>query len=146
MFEFQFSKSLFWFFLMILGQTIWSALEKNIRLGFRKGFVIPEQFPLLLIKQKNHNKRFGEFEFKYFGGSYVANKLKIILIDILLNLWHHRVWQRNVGKETTSKLEIVVHSSYCHQLILVQDVLTKLSNYTFRKKNLKKFSRFRIQH
>ena len=63
-----------------------------------------------------------------------------------LNLWHHRVWQRNVGKETTSKLEIVIHSSYCHQLILVQDVLTKLSNYTFRKKNLKKFSRFRIQH
>ena len=49
-----------------------------------------------------------------------------------LNLWHHRVWQRNVGKETTSKLEIVVHSSYCHQLILVQVVLTKLSNYTFR--------------
>ena len=27
---------------------------------------------------------------------------KIILIDIFLNLWHHRVWQRNVGKETTS--------------------------------------------
>ena len=80
----------------------------------------------------------------YTIGTLIGNK--IILIDILLNLWHHRVWQRNVGKETTSKLEIVVHSSYCHQLILVQDVLTKLSNYTFRKKNLKKFSRFRIQH
>ena len=53
---------------------IWGALEKNIRLGFRKGCVIPEQFALLLIKQKNHNKRFGEFEFKYFGGSDVANK------------------------------------------------------------------------
>ena len=122
------------------------SATNNLRLSFKKGCVIPEQLTLLLIKKKNHNKRFGEFEFKYFGGSHVANKLKIILIDILLNLWHHRVWQRNVGKETTSKLEIVVHSSYCHQLILVQDVLTKLSNYTFRKKNLKKFSRFRIQH
>ena len=25
---------------------------------------------------KNENKRFGEFEFEYFGGSDVANKLK----------------------------------------------------------------------
>ena len=31
-------------------------LEKNIRLGFRKGCMIPEQLALLLIKQKNHNK------------------------------------------------------------------------------------------
>ena len=37
--------------------------------------MIPERFALLLIKQKNHNKRFGEFEFEYFGGSDVANKL-----------------------------------------------------------------------
>ena len=50
-------------------------LEKNIRLGFRKGFVNPERFTLLLIKQKNHNKRFGEFKFEYFGGSDVTNKL-----------------------------------------------------------------------
>ena len=50
-------------------------VEKNIRLGFRKGWVIPERFALLLIKQKNQNKRFGEFEFEYFGGSDVANKL-----------------------------------------------------------------------
>ena len=63
---------------MILRQTIWGALEKNIRLGFRKGCVNPEQFALLLIKQKNHNKRFVEFEFKYFGGSDVANKLDIL--------------------------------------------------------------------
>ena len=60
---------------MILQQTIWGVLEKNIRLGFKKGWVIPERFALLLIKQKNHNKRFGEFE--YFGGSDVANKLYI---------------------------------------------------------------------
>ena len=59
---------------MILGQTIWGVLEKNIRLEFRKGFGIPEGFALRLIKQENHNKRFGEFEFEYFGGSNVANK------------------------------------------------------------------------
>ena len=62
--------------LMILQQTIWGRLEKNIRLEFRKGCVIPEQFTLLLIKQKNHNKRFGEFE--YFWGSDVENKLDIL--------------------------------------------------------------------
>ena len=50
-------------------------LEKNIRLEFRKGWVIPERFILLLIKQKNHSKRFREFELEYFGGSDVANKL-----------------------------------------------------------------------
>jgi len=37
--------------------------------------VIPEWLVLLLIKQKNHNKRFGEFE--YFGDSDVVNKLYI---------------------------------------------------------------------
>ena len=61
---------------MILRQTIWGALEKNIRLGFRKGCVIPERFAL--AKQKNHNKRFGEF--KYFGDSDVANKLCLVTI------------------------------------------------------------------
>ena len=71
---------------MILGQTIWGALEKNIRLGFRKGCVIPERFALLLIKQKNHNKKFGEFEFEYFGGSDVPNKLFVTKIYILLTL------------------------------------------------------------
>ena len=50
---------------MILWQTIWGTLEKNIRLGFRKGCVIPEWFALLLIKQKNYNKIFGEFEFEF---------------------------------------------------------------------------------
>ena len=60
---------------MILRQTIWGALEKNIRLGFRKGCVIPERFAL--AKQKNHNKRFGEFKFEYFGDSDVANKLVV---------------------------------------------------------------------
>jgi hypothetical protein len=59
---------------MVLQQTIWGGLEKN-RLGFRKGCVNPERFALLLIKQKNQNKRFGEFEFEYFGGSDVVNKL-----------------------------------------------------------------------
>ena len=49
--------------------------EVNIRLRFRKGCVIPEQLALLLIKQKNHNKRFGEFEFEYFGDSDVVNKI-----------------------------------------------------------------------
>ena len=49
--------------------------EANIILGFRKGFVIPERLALLLIKQKNHNKRFGQFEFEYFGDSDVVNKL-----------------------------------------------------------------------
>ena len=61
-----------------LWQKIWGALEKNIRLGFIKGFVITEWFVLLLIKQKNHNKRFGEFEFEYFGGSDVMNRLIVI--------------------------------------------------------------------
>ena len=61
---------------MILQQKVWGALEKNIRLGFRKGCMTPDWFALHLIKQKNHNKRFGEFEFEYFGGSDVANKLK----------------------------------------------------------------------
>ena len=37
--------------------------------------MIPERFTLLLIKQKSHNKRFGEFEFEYFGDSDVMNKL-----------------------------------------------------------------------
>ena len=37
--------------------------------------MIPEQLALLLIKQKNHNKRFGEFDVKYFGDSDVVNKL-----------------------------------------------------------------------
>ena len=60
---------------MLLQQTIWGALEKNISLGFRKGCVNLDRFALLLIKQKNHNKRFGEFEFEYFGGSDVAYKL-----------------------------------------------------------------------
>ena len=59
---------------MILQQTICGALKKNIKLGFRKGFMIPERFVLLLIKHKNHNTRFGEFE--YFGGSDVTNKLE----------------------------------------------------------------------
>ena len=45
--------------------------------GFRKSYVIPEQFTLLLIKQKNPNKRFGEFKFEYFGGSDVTNKLDV---------------------------------------------------------------------
>ena len=58
---------------MILRYTIWGELGKIIRLGLRKGCVIPERFALLLIKQKDHNKRFGEFE--YFGSSDVANKL-----------------------------------------------------------------------
>ena len=40
--------------------------------------MIPERLALLLIKQKNHNKRFGEFEFEYFGDSDVMNKLKEI--------------------------------------------------------------------
>ena len=62
-----------------LFNAIWDALEKNLRLGFRKGFVIPER----LIKQKNHNK-FGEFEFKYFGGSDVLNKL---LVYFSTSLW-----------------------------------------------------------
>ena len=61
--------------LLILWQTIWGALEKNTRLGFRKDCENPERFVLLLIKQKNHNKRFGEFEFEYFGGSDGSNKL-----------------------------------------------------------------------
>jgi hypothetical protein len=30
--------------------------------------------------KKNHNKRFGEFEFKHFGDSDVMNKLKLILL------------------------------------------------------------------
>ena len=76
-FEFKFSKSLFWFFLMILRQTFWGALEKNIWSGFIKGCVIPEWSALLLIKQRNHNKRFGEFESKCSGGSDVANKLEV---------------------------------------------------------------------
>ena len=39
--------------------------------------MIPEQLALLLIEQKNHNKRFGEFE--YFGGSDVANRLLVLI-------------------------------------------------------------------
>ena len=63
-------------FLMILQQTIWGALEKNIRLRFWKCCVNREQFTLLLIKQKHHNKRFGEFE--YFGSSDVVTKSFIV--------------------------------------------------------------------
>ena len=37
--------------------------------------MIPNWLALFLIKQKNHNKRFGVFEFEYFGGSDVVNKL-----------------------------------------------------------------------
>ena len=48
-------------------------LQKNIRLGFRKDCVNPEQF--VLNQAKNHNKGFGEFKFEYFGGSNVVNKL-----------------------------------------------------------------------
>ena len=33
------------------------------------------EIALLLIKQKNHDKRFGEFKFEHFGGSDVTNKL-----------------------------------------------------------------------
>ena len=58
---------------MNLQQTI----EANIRLRCRKDCVIPEQLALLLIKQKNHNKRFGEFEFEYFGDFDVVNKLDV---------------------------------------------------------------------
>ena len=61
---------------MILQQTIWGALEKNVRLRFWKCCVNRKQFALLLIKQKHHNKRFGEFE--YFGGSDVVNKSFIV--------------------------------------------------------------------
>ena len=50
--------------------------EAIIRLRFRKVSVIPEQLALLLIKQKNHNKRFAEFEFENFGNSDVVNKLE----------------------------------------------------------------------
>ena len=42
--------------------------------------MIPEQLALLLIKQKNHNKRFGEFEFEHFGDSNTVNNLKLILL------------------------------------------------------------------
>jgi len=45
--------------------------------------VIPEQLAQLLIKQINHNKRFGEFEFEYFGDSDVVNKLQINLVQKL---------------------------------------------------------------
>ena len=35
----------------------------------------PEQFAPTFYLAKNHNKRFGEFEFDYFGRSNVGNKL-----------------------------------------------------------------------
>ena len=41
--------------------------------------MIQEQLALLLIKQKNHNERFGEFEFEYFGDSDVVNKLLVLM-------------------------------------------------------------------
>ena len=85
---------------MILRQTIWEALEKNVRLGFRKGCVIPEQFSLLLIKQKSHNKKFGRFKLEYFGGSDGSNKLqyswfknqhqKFYLVFAFQYPWQHR--------------------------------------------------------
>ena len=103
-FEFKFSKSLFWFFLMILWQTIWGVLEKNISLLFRKGWVILEQSVLLLIKQKNHNKRFGGFEFQYFGGSDDANKLlekflkrtKQIISNTISHVVHYGLWNPKI--------------------------------------------------
>ena len=73
--------------------------------------MIPEQLALLLIKQKNHNKRFGEFkfEFEYFGGSKSRTSYKsilqlqlvrwdyqpILLLDIskMLPLWMGELWQ-----------------------------------------------------
>ena len=39
-----------------------------------------------MIKQKNHSKRFGEFEFEYFGGSYVANKLYLSQYELKKDL------------------------------------------------------------
>ena len=35
---------------------------------------------------KNHNKRFGEFEFEYFGGSDVTNKLDVSYASRLYKL------------------------------------------------------------
>ena len=81
---------------MILRQTIWGPLEKIIRLGFRKGWVIPEWFAILLIKQKNHKKRFGEFEFQLFGDSDVVNKL----------------FSRNWSYQTTSNQRILFLLTY----------------------------------
>ena len=45
--------------------------------------MIQERFALLLIKQKNYNKRFGEREFEYFGDSDVVNKLFIYFLLLL---------------------------------------------------------------
>ena len=53
----------FFIFLMILRHTILDALERNIRA------IRPT-----LMKQKNHNKRFGKLEFDYFGDSNVVNR------------------------------------------------------------------------
>ena len=58
-----------------------------------KGFVVPEWFALLLIKQKNHKKRFGEFEFEYFGGSDVVNKLYVQKYKIEKNVRITRISQ-----------------------------------------------------
>ena len=73
-------------------------IEKNIRLGFRKGWVILKRFTLLLINKKKHNKKFVEFEFEYFGGSDVANKLKISKTEMkqkmtyIIHIHENKVW------------------------------------------------------
>ena len=41
--------------------------------------MITERLALLLIKQKNHNERFVEFESEYFGDSDVVNKLLVLM-------------------------------------------------------------------
>ena len=63
----------------LFNESATNELEANIRLRFRKGFVIPVWLALLLIKQKNHNKRFGGFEFEYFGDSDVVYKLDLCM-------------------------------------------------------------------
>ena len=88
--------------------------------------MIPEQFALLLIKQKNHDKRFGEFEFKYFGGSDVANKLEVQLnflpwcsgvcrtnFGILLELFGGESWSKSIKRSDSVglvRVEIAIAS------------------------------------
>ena len=54
--------------------------------------MIPEWLTLLLIKQKNHNKRFGQFEFEFLETlmswtSYMSNSCFNCFINFIFKLW-----------------------------------------------------------
>ena len=91
----------------------------------------PERFALLLIKQKNHNKIFGELEFKCFGGSDVTNKLKdwlLFFTDLVI------VNFENIAKTGQYNFDVLNYETY--GLLYDWKSITHYRNKAFRKKNV----------